>query len=140
MSGELSTRILHIFGCHVYAEILRSISKDDKFLGFNSVCVTGALHRNNFLRLQFRLLITSCVEEHDKPVAMGFGITFHALFAFIPGPIFFGWILDRACIVWGKTCSGNGNCWLYDGEYLRYMVGPLRCAISVLHNTFLRNF
>lgn len=23
-------------------------------------------------------------------------------------------------MVWGKTCSGTGNCWLYNGETLRY--------------------
>lgn len=29
-------------------------------------------------------------------------------------------VLDKACLVWGKTCTGKGNCWLYDGETLRY--------------------
>lgn len=60
-----------------------------------------------------------CVEEKDKTVAMGFGLMFMALFAFIPSPIFFGILLDKSCIVWGKTCTGTGNCWLYDGEVLR---------------------
>lgn len=23
-------------------------------------------------------------------------------------------------MVWGRTCTGNGNCWLYNGETLRY--------------------
>lgn len=50
---------------------------------------------------------------------MGFSLTLMSLFAFIPSPIFYGMILDRACIVWGKTCSGTGNCWLYNGEELR---------------------
>lgn len=50
---------------------------------------------------------------------MGFGIMLMSLFAFIPSPIIFGSLLDNTCLVWGKTCSGNGNCWLYDGETLR---------------------
>lgn len=28
----------------------------------------------------------------------------------------------RSCLVWGKTCSGTGNCWLYDGQALRYLL------------------
>lgn len=71
------------------------------------------------------MLYNSCVEEYDKSVAMGFGLTFMALFAFIPSPIFFGWILDRSCIVWGKTCSGSGNCWLYDSESVRYTLNTI---------------
>lgn len=29
---------------------------------------------------------------------------------------------DKTCLVWGKTCSGTGNCWLYNGEALRYLL------------------
>ncbi|PSN45336.1 hypothetical protein C0J52_18706 [Blattella germanica] len=68
------------------------------------------------------LLSVRCVEEKDKPIAMGFGMTMGSLCAFIPSPILFGIILDRTCLVWGKTCSGTGNCWLYDGESLRYVL------------------
>lgn len=24
--------------------------------------------------------------------------------------------------MWGKTCTGTGNCWLYDAESLRYLL------------------
>lgn len=51
---------------------------------------------------------------------MGFSAMVMSLFSFIPSPIFFGYVLDRACVMWGKTCSGTGNCWLYDSESLRY--------------------
>ena len=60
-----------------------------------------------------------CIEERDKTVAMGFGLAFMCLFSFMPSPIFFGALHDMMCIVWGKTCSGTGNCWLYDTEMLR---------------------
>lgn len=61
-----------------------------------------------------------CVEERDKTVAIGLGMSLVRLLASVPSPIFFGYILDSACVAWGKTCSRNGNCWLYDGESLRY--------------------
>lgn len=61
-----------------------------------------------------------CVEERDKTLAIGFGMTLIRLLAAVPSPIFFGYIIDNACITWGKTCTSKGNCWLYDSEKLRY--------------------
>lgn len=26
---------------------------------------------------------------------------------------------DSTCLVWGKTCTDNGNCWLYNAALLR---------------------
>lgn len=61
-----------------------------------------------------------CVDERDKTLAIGFGMTLMRLLAAVPSPIFFGYIIDNACIAWGKTCTRKGNCWLYDGAKLRY--------------------
>ena len=66
------------------------------------------------------LVSVRCVDEKDKAVSMGFGMMVLSLMSFIPSPIFFGLVLDKTCLVWGKTCTGKGNCWLYDGETLRY--------------------
>lgn len=63
-----------------------------------------------------------CIEEKDKTAAMGFSLTILSSFAFVPSPIVFGYLLDTTCMVWGKTCSGTGNCWLYDGYQLRYVM------------------
>lgn len=65
------------------------------------------------------LVSVRCVPEDDKATAMGLGMMLMSLFAFIPSPIFFGWLLDSMCLVWGKTCTHKGNCWLYDPESLR---------------------
>ncbi|XP_067011067.2 solute carrier organic anion transporter family member 74D [Anabrus simplex] len=105
-----------------------------KFIAFLAVvCLlkfSGATGRaSNFL------VSVRCVEEKDKPVAMAFGLTIMSLFAFIPSPIFFGYILDKTCLVWGKTCSGTGNCWLYNGESLRYLLN-LTAAAFVTIGTF----
>lgn len=61
-----------------------------------------------------------CIEKEDKAVALGFGMALVRLFATVPSPIFFGYILDSTCLVFGKTCSSKGNCWLYDSQTLRY--------------------
>ncbi|XP_054269028.1 solute carrier organic anion transporter family member 74D-like isoform X1 [Macrosteles quadrilineatus] len=68
------------------------------------------------------LVSVRCVDEKDKTVAMGLGLAFLSLFAFIPSPILFGYFIDLCCMVWGKTCSGTGNCWLYNAEMLRYLM------------------
>ena len=41
------------------------------------------------------LVSVRCVDEKDKTVAMGFGLTIMSLFAFIPSPILFGFILGK---------------------------------------------
>ncbi|CAG9855221.1 unnamed protein product [Phyllotreta striolata] len=66
------------------------------------------------------LLTVRCVEEKDKSVAMGFGLMLMSLCAFVPSPILFGTILDKACLFWSKGCTSTGNCWLYNGILLRY--------------------
>ena len=66
----------------------------DKFYIFLAVvCLlkfSGATGRaSNFL------VSVRCVDEKDKTVAMGFGLMIMSLFAFIPSPIFFGYILGK---------------------------------------------
>nr|CAD7448476.1 unnamed protein product [Timema bartmani] len=29
---------------------------------------------------------------------------------------------DKTCMVWGKTCSGTGNCWIYNTENMRNLL------------------
>lgn len=76
------------------------------------------------------LISLRSVKEEDKTVSMGFGVTVWCLLGFVPSPIIFGWIIDQTCTVWGKTCEGTGNCWLYDGEKLRFTMN-LAAAASI---------
>ncbi|XP_012060763.1 PREDICTED: solute carrier organic anion transporter family member 2A1 [Atta cephalotes] len=82
------------------------------------------------------LVSVRCVDEKDKAVAMGFGLMIMSLFAFIPSPILFGFILDNTCLVWGKTCSGTGNCWLYNGEALRYLLNFTAASFVTIGTVF----
>lgn len=36
-----------------------------------------------------------CIDEKDKPAAMGFSVTILSMFAFVPSPILFGYILGE---------------------------------------------
>lgn len=59
-----------------------------------------------------------------------------SLFAIIPSPIFFGWIIDRCCLFWGKSCSGQGNCWLYDTETMKYTLNMTAAAFVLIGTLF----
>ncbi|XP_037952842.1 solute carrier organic anion transporter family member 74D-like [Teleopsis dalmanni] len=79
------------------------------------------------------LLITMrCIPVEDKTAAMGFGMTLISLLTFIPSPIFFGWLMDSLCLVWGKTCTNKGNCWLYDAATLRYALNLTAAAFIIV--------
>lgn len=61
------------------------------------------------------------IESKDKTIAMGLGFMMIHLFALIPSPILFGYILDSTCEVFGRSCSGEkGNCWIYNEESMKY--------------------
>ncbi|XP_077302621.1 solute carrier organic anion transporter family member 74D-like [Arctopsyche grandis] len=70
-------------------------------------------------RITFFLMALRCVEERDKSLSIALSMGAVALFALIPSPIFFGYIIDSTCLIWGKTCNGTGNCWLFNASLLR---------------------
>ncbi|XP_068085644.1 solute carrier organic anion transporter family member 74D isoform X2 [Anabrus simplex] len=79
--------------------------------------------------IQFR-----CVDEEDKAMSIGLSEFLLCALAFIPGPIVYGMLLDSACMVWGEVCGQSGNCWLYDGKSLRFLLnftaaGFLMCGM-----------
>lgn len=67
--------------------------------------------------IQFR-----CVAEDDKSLSISLTEALMCALAFVPGPILYGMLLDSACIVWGQTCGETGNCWLYDGQRLGFLL------------------
>lgn len=41
----------------------------------------------------------------------------------IPGPIAFGWVIDKACLLWQDQCGHQGSCFVYRNEAMsRYML------------------
>ncbi|XP_075237504.1 organic anion transporting polypeptide 58Dc isoform X2 [Lycorma delicatula] len=82
------------------------------------------------------LVSVRCVEEKDKTVAIALSMTVVSLLAFIPSPILFGYIMDQNCLVWGKTCTGTGNCWLYNGELLRIILNVTSACFVTIGTLF----
>ncbi|KAH8234036.1 hypothetical protein KR032_011389 [Drosophila birchii] len=72
------------------------------------------------------------VAHEDKSFAQGLALMMISLFALIPGPIMFGRLIDSTCLVWTKTCNGNGNCQLYDQTRFRYSLNFLSCVLTFI--------
>lgn len=67
---------------------------------------------------------------------MGLTITVLSIVALLPSPIFFGALMDSTCLLWGKTCSKKGNCWLYDTSAMRYRINLIAAGFVFIGTLF----
>lgn len=44
--------------------------------------------------------------------------------------------MDSTCLLWGKTCSQKGNCWMYDAEAMRYRLNLIAAAFVFVGTLF----
>jgi len=60
-----------------------------------------------------------CVDSEDKALGMAIQEVFIALFAFIPGEIMFGTLVDSSCSLWSDTgsCASYTTAWLRGGLF-----------------------
>lgn len=66
----------------------------------------------------------------DKSVSQGLALMMISLFALIPGPILYGYIIDNACLLWNTKCGQRGNCQLYDARQFRYYLNLTAMALT----------
>ncbi|ELU08004.1 hypothetical protein CAPTEDRAFT_23442, partial [Capitella teleta] len=79
------------------------------------MCFLGSVARVPGTILQFRM-----VKPEEKSFALGLISFAMNLLALIPGPVLFGSLVDKSCILWQKTCSGgSGVCLLFDTANFR---------------------
>ncbi|KAH8039268.1 hypothetical protein HPB51_005514 [Rhipicephalus microplus] len=78
-----------------------------------------------FVALFFTFLLivpalTALLRALDEDIkSTGIGVNYVAirLLGTIPGPILFGYLIDRSCILWESTCSGgSGACAIYENS------------------------
>lgn len=78
------------------------------------------------------LVYLRSVHEEDKALALGTLTVLISLFAFIPGPIIMGSIVDSSCLIWDTECNQRGNCWLYDSDRFRIVMHLFTGALMFL--------
>ncbi|KAH8301816.1 hypothetical protein KR059_012315, partial [Drosophila kikkawai] len=83
-----------------------------------------------------QLLALRCVSTKDKTFSMGFSTMMLTVLVYIPGPIISGWMWDSYCLVWGKTCGVEGNCWIYDSRSLRFTINLVSAFLIFLASFF----
>ncbi|XP_046326405.2 solute carrier organic anion transporter family member 2A1-like [Haliotis rufescens] len=101
------------------------------FYAFAAVTVVGGFIMT-MAAMPVLIAVIRSVSEEDKPVAVGLGGFLYTLLGFLPGPILFGWLIDKACLHWNSGCGGKGACALYDIELFRYLVMGIPSVARVL--------
>lgn len=91
----------------------------------------GATGRIGNILLNFRAVL-----EKDKSMSQGLALMLISLFALIPGPIIYGYIIDGTCSIWNYKCGKRGNCQLYNTTQFRYNVNIAAMALTFIGVTF----
>ncbi|XP_054753686.2 solute carrier organic anion transporter family member 4A1-like [Lytechinus pictus] len=55
-----------------------------------------------------------CVPHSQRSFALGLQSLIYRALGTVPGPVVFGAIIDKACLLWENSCDGQGTCWLYN--------------------------
>ncbi|XP_077560543.1 solute carrier organic anion transporter family member 4A1-like [Haemaphysalis longicornis] len=70
------------------------------------------------------------LDEDIKSTGIGLNYVAIRIFGTIPGPMMFGHLIDRSCILWQTSCSGeDGSCAIYDNSVMG--MNLFRLVISV---------
>ncbi|XP_013362967.1 PREDICTED: solute carrier organic anion transporter family member 4A1 [Chinchilla lanigera] len=64
-----------------------------------------------------------CVGDRQRSFALGIQWIVVRTLGSIPGPIAFGWVIDKACLLWQDQCGQQGSCFVYQNAAMsRYML------------------
>ncbi|XP_055461622.1 solute carrier organic anion transporter family member 1A5-like [Psammomys obesus] len=66
------------------------------------------------------MVLLRCIKSEEKSLGIGLHAFCTRVFAGIPGPIYFGALIDRTCLHWGTLkCGEPGACRMYDTNNFR---------------------
>ncbi|XP_006873453.1 PREDICTED: solute carrier organic anion transporter family member 4A1 [Chrysochloris asiatica] len=64
-----------------------------------------------------------CVHDGQRSFALGIQWIVVRTLGSIPGPIVFGWVIDKACLLWQDQCGAQGSCFMYQNQTMsKYML------------------
>lgn len=76
-------------------------------------CVAGT-------QMPLLMVTLRSVGKEEKAFALGLQYVVMRLFAYVPAPIYFGNVIDSACLLWSRRCGSHGSCLVYDIVHFRY--------------------
>ncbi|XP_061426999.1 solute carrier organic anion transporter family member 4C1-like isoform X2 [Lethenteron reissneri] len=78
-----------------------------------------------------------CVPASQRSFALGVQWLFIRALGTIPGPILFGVIIDKTCILWSeKPCGERGACWTYDNPTMSLLLLAIGACCKVVTIVF----
>ncbi|KAF8778400.1 Solute carrier organic anion transporter like protein [Argiope bruennichi] len=78
-----------------------------------------------------------CVAETQKSFALGIQWMTVRLLGTIPAPIFFGWLIDKSCVLWQDSCDDqHGSCLFYNNEKMSTNILTIICLVKFLSCIF----
>uniref|UniRef100_A0A4W3KCB1 Solute carrier organic anion transporter family member 4C1 n=1 Tax=Callorhinchus milii TaxID=7868 RepID=A0A4W3KCB1_CALMI len=64
-----------------------------------------------------------CVPDSQRSFSLGVQWVFVRLLGSIPGPVLFGAVIDKSCILWNEDDSGiKGACWVYNNARMVHLL------------------
>ncbi|XP_022083785.1 solute carrier organic anion transporter family member 2A1-like isoform X2 [Acanthaster planci] len=98
-----------------------------------SIIITfcGGLGQSGLVLITLRI-----VEEDMRSAALGFQSVFLNLLGFFPAPVYFGALINLACILWAYEGDSRGNCLVYDRDNIRYAFHGMQGALKVVASVF----
>ncbi|XP_019609000.2 solute carrier organic anion transporter family member 4A1 [Rhinolophus sinicus] len=61
-----------------------------------------------------------CVCDQQRSFALGIQWIVVRTLGGIPGPIAFGWVIDKACLLWQDQCGRQGSCFVYQNTAMSW--------------------
>nr|XP_036862344.1 solute carrier organic anion transporter family member 4A1 isoform X2 [Manis javanica] len=61
-----------------------------------------------------------CVCDQQRSFALGIQWIVVRTLGGIPGPIAFGWVIDKACLLWQDQCGQQGSCLVYQNSAMSH--------------------
>ncbi|XP_072489447.1 solute carrier organic anion transporter family member 4A1 [Notamacropus eugenii] len=63
-----------------------------------------------------------CVSDRQRSFALGIQWIVVRTLGGIPGPIAFGWVIDKACLLWQDQCGEQGSCYIYQNSAMSHYI------------------
>uniref|UniRef100_A0A8D0BFS5 Solute carrier organic anion transporter family member n=1 Tax=Salvator merianae TaxID=96440 RepID=A0A8D0BFS5_SALMN len=80
----------------------------------------------------FYMIVIRCVHKDVKALAVGLYMLAMRTLAGIPSPVYFGALIDTACMKWArKSCGQRGACMFYDSKKFRLSLFGLMFGIRL---------
>lgn len=135
MSSGMCKYILSLYIHHAYRKLAELNWPNRKYSSHTPV----RLFKHQIESQSFKTVcisISSAVANEDKAFSLGLALMLVSLFAFTPGPIVYGYIIDSTCLVWSYECGNRGNCQLYDTQKFRIYINMTAIAFTFVAVVF----